>query len=672
MIFLSDAAGVITAAIPEAINQGSIGVNRIVLIAPFPSNAVVSATFTLPNGIKIYPRYVGETPEDNYPYLMGVVEAFGDGGLSIDGVTVNAWQLTLDKAITQVAGNVTVQFLVTGINGTLTTTSATLPINRGNAYLAPSVSVDDLNKIAGYLAAANNAANEAGDFASEAEGYAENAAAEFEKAKEEADRAKEQADRYSPWDIVITQDNVLAVLNTLAAAPYKSILFFGVDFTSLNLERFIVNGRETFNFPATAEKVEFRGCQIGNVPLVLVGNESCNIIGASDRLLNISTFGSVENCTANEILGCDHVSNCTATNINDCNNVTGCTATQMNNCAKVSASKANAFSGCTYVDPYSVEGRVAVDSKAVGQAAVLTANGSYVTAPLASRLVLSVSSADYKVTATLYDRTGGIMSTATIDLPLESVVVGATVSEDGTKLILTLQNGTTVDVPISDIFRGIATEEWVKENTIVKLESEYDEQVYLQDAEGNVSLKQVSWEKLKPYAVVRRNSSGDVIIGPTTNSIDGAISKGQMHTYVDGKLHVGPEAPTASDATLWVDTDEEGESTGSSSGGGKLYLHTITGVSDYSFEGGPYAEGVVCKFYSYNSAAITSLSEIPITRVHLPNVVAFTSIGLTPFAPKTITVKNNVLTIYGYTFYDGDEVSHGDFHSWYDTVTEVI
>ena len=171
MIFLSNAAGEITAAIPETINQGSVGVNKIVLIAPFPANSVVSATFTLPNGIKIYPRYVDGVREENYPYLMGVVEAFGNEGLIIDGVTVNAWQLTLDKAITQIAGKVTVQFLITTASGGVTeggddvgilpgtefvlaTTSATLPINRGNAYISPSVAPSRFELIKQYLAAA--------------------------------------------------------------------------------------------------------------------------------------------------------------------------------------------------------------------------------------------------------------------------------------------------------------------------------------------------------------------------------------------------------------------------------------------------------------------------------------------------------------------------------------
>ncbi len=42
-----------------------------------------------------------------------------------------------------------------------------------------------------------------------------------------------------------------------------------------------------------------------------------------------------------------------------------------------------------------------------------------------------------------------------IDLPLESVVVGATYNSAGKKIVLTLQNGNTVDVPVSDLVSGL-------------------------------------------------------------------------------------------------------------------------------------------------------------------------------------------------------------------------
>lgn len=71
---------------------------------------------------------------------------------------------------------------------------------------------------------------------------------------------------------------------------------------------------------------------------------------------------------------------------------------------------------------------------------------------------LSVNTTDYKITLDLKNSAGTIISTDTIDLPLESVVVNATYDSTNKKIILTLQNGTTVDVPIGDLISGLQAE----------------------------------------------------------------------------------------------------------------------------------------------------------------------------------------------------------------------
>ena len=261
-----------------------------------------------------------------------------------------------------------------------------------------------------------------------------------------------------------------------------------------------------------------------------------------------------------------------------------------------------------------------------------------------------------------------------LDLPFEAVQLASVddyIGDDGKRYLeirFVDESITPLNIELDEIFNfDVFSKQFIE-----KLESEYDEQVYLQDAEGNVSLKQVSWEGLKPRAIVRRNSGGDIVIGPTTYSIDGAISKGQMHTYVDDKLHIGPEAPTASNATLWVDTDEESGSSGGGTGG-KLYLHTITAFLDYSFEGGPIDDCELCKFYSYSSTPITQFSDIPISCAHLPSVVDLTFVmGYGIFVPDKLTRKNDSIAISGYSIPDGEYVEQPEFHSLTDTVTEVI
>ena len=67
-------------------------------------------------------------------------------------------------------------------------------------------------------------------------------------------------------------------------------------------------------------------------------------------------------------------------------------------------------------------------------------------------LTLSIDSSDYKVTATLKDQDGNTLGTQqVIDLPLESVVVGGSYDSVNKKIVLTLQNGNTIDVPVGDL-----------------------------------------------------------------------------------------------------------------------------------------------------------------------------------------------------------------------------
>lgn len=73
-------------------------------------------------------------------------------------------------------------------------------------------------------------------------------------------------------------------------------------------------------------------------------------------------------------------------------------------------------------------------------------------------IVLSVNTTDYKITATLKNSAGTSISTSTIDLPLESVVVNGTYDSTNQKIILTLQNGNTIDIPVGALISGLQSE----------------------------------------------------------------------------------------------------------------------------------------------------------------------------------------------------------------------
>lgn len=73
-----------------------------------------------------------------------------------------------------------------------------------------------------------------------------------------------------------------------------------------------------------------------------------------------------------------------------------------------------------------------------------------------TNIQLTIDSSNYLMTLKLLNSDGQVLSTQTIDFPIESMVVNANYS-DGT-LTLTLQNGQTLDVDISSIISGLVPE----------------------------------------------------------------------------------------------------------------------------------------------------------------------------------------------------------------------
>lgn len=71
---------------------------------------------------------------------------------------------------------------------------------------------------------------------------------------------------------------------------------------------------------------------------------------------------------------------------------------------------------------------------------------------------LSVDTTTYVVTATLKDQDWTTLSSDTIDLPLESVVVSGSYDAVNKKVVLTLENGSTVEFSVADLVAGLQTE----------------------------------------------------------------------------------------------------------------------------------------------------------------------------------------------------------------------
>ena len=75
-----------------------------------------------------------------------------------------------------------------------------------------------------------------------------------------------------------------------------------------------------------------------------------------------------------------------------------------------------------------------------------------------SLIDLEINDTTYVVTLKLKNQDGTVISTDTIDLPLESVVVSGRYDNTTKKVILTLENGSEVDFSVADLVAGLQTE----------------------------------------------------------------------------------------------------------------------------------------------------------------------------------------------------------------------
>lgn len=69
-----------------------------------------------------------------------------------------------------------------------------------------------------------------------------------------------------------------------------------------------------------------------------------------------------------------------------------------------------------------------------------------------------LNTTDYKLTISLKDQDGTILNSKVVDFPVESMVVSGSFDSVNKKIILTLQNGNTTDIPVGDLISGLQTE----------------------------------------------------------------------------------------------------------------------------------------------------------------------------------------------------------------------
>lgn len=72
---------------------------------------------------------------------------------------------------------------------------------------------------------------------------------------------------------------------------------------------------------------------------------------------------------------------------------------------------------------------------------------------------VTMDNTTYVVTVTLKSADGTVLSTSSVDLPLESVVVSGSYNNETQSIDLVLQNGSTVSIPVGDLVDGLASQQ---------------------------------------------------------------------------------------------------------------------------------------------------------------------------------------------------------------------
>lgn len=75
-----------------------------------------------------------------------------------------------------------------------------------------------------------------------------------------------------------------------------------------------------------------------------------------------------------------------------------------------------------------------------------------------STIDMVLNSTTYVLTLTLKDQDGNSLNSKSVDLPLESVVVDGRYDAASKKIILTLQSGSALDIPVGDLVAGLQSE----------------------------------------------------------------------------------------------------------------------------------------------------------------------------------------------------------------------
>lgn len=174
-----------------------------------------------------------------------------------------------------------------------------------------------------------------------------------------------------------------------------------------------------------------------------------------------------------------------------------------------------------------LDGRVETNEESIVD--ILTAmNGvfSTLTNQVGRRIELELNSSTFVLTAALKNSLGNVLNSVSVDLPLETMIVNGSYNSTTKKVVLTLQNGNTVEFSIADLIDGL-----VNQSTFNALESR------VSNTETELNNAKQSTNKGKSF------SSVDARIEELEDDVD-TISKNKGHIYTIRRKISSNTSPT--------------------------------------------------------------------------------------------------------------------------------
>lgn len=177
---------------------------------------------------------------------------------------------------------------------------------------------------------------------------------------------------------------------------------------------------------------------------------------------------------------------------------------------------------------------------------------------MAYSLTVNMNSSTYVISFTLKDKNGNTLSSQSVDLPLESVVVDGDYDSDTKTIVLTLNNGSTISIPVGDLIDGLVTNtdltnilsNYYNKTQVDKfgksIEMSLDNQTYnlsvsLKDNNGNVistNTVNLPLESIivggsyddQTQSIILELDNGQTISIPVSDLVSGLVNTDQLNT----------------------------------------------------------------------------------------------------------------------------------------------